>query len=123
MKNNKRTIIAVVLAIVVGTLALPFVFSDLGPDEGIALRMASAGSIFFFGGVLVGWVAIRRWLVSALCAWSPLGMGLMMLISKLTVQGGGTSWAAITVFLVAPLAFSVIGGYIGYRFKGRFRNQ
>jgi peptidoglycan/LPS O-acetylase OafA/YrhL len=123
MKDNARTVIAVGLGVVVGGLALPFVFSDLSSAERIAERVAIAASIFFLGGALVGWVAVRRWPLSALCAWPPLGMGLVMLISKVTVQGEVPPWPTIGAFLLVPLAVAVFGGYAGYRLGSRISSR
>lgn len=121
--SRARTVIAVGLAVIVGILALPFVFSDLAPDEGVGQRVVVGGLIFFLGGALVGWVAIRRWPVSALCAWSPCAIGLVMLISKLTVREEVPHWSSIGVFLLVPLAVVVLGGYAGYRLRIGLRSN
>ena len=71
-----RILFGVLLQLVVGLFALPWVFSDLGPGETMFRRMAEAGGIFFAGGVLSGALAFRRWPISGLCAWTPVGMGL-----------------------------------------------
>lgn len=118
MRDKTRTVIAIGLAVLVGILALPFVFSDLGPDEGIAYRVGIVASIFFLGGIFVGGVAGRRWPISALCVWSPFGMGLVMLFSKLTGQGQAPYWSTIGAFLLAPLAVALLGGYAGSRLMG-----
>ncbi len=123
MTVKVRTVFGVLLALVVGVIALPFVFSDLGPEETVARRVALAGGVFFVGGVLSGALASRRWPVSGLCAWTPFGMGLFMLVSKLTVRGEMPYWSAIGTFLLAPLIVAVIGGFVGSRLASRIAKR
>lgn len=123
MARISRLVSAVALALVVGVFTLPLVFSDLGPGETVAQRIAIAGIAFFVGGALVGGVAARQWPVAALCAWTPIAIGLVALINKLTVQGQMAYWAAIATFLLAPAGAALLGGYVGSRVAGRSRGR
>jgi hypothetical protein len=46
-------------------------------------------------------------------------MALVMLVSKLTIQGQMPYWSVIGTFLLAPLGVALLGGYVGYRLAGR----
>ena len=89
MAPKVRTVIGVLLALFVGVVAFPFVFSDLGPGETVVRRVAVVGGIYFAGGVLSGAVAFRRWPVSGLCAWTAFLMGFFMLIALIVALIGG----------------------------------
>ncbi len=118
-----RTAIGVVVAVVVGIVGLPFVFGDPGLQEALVQRLAIAASIFFLGGVLVGGLAPHRWAVAGLCAWTPFGMGLVMLVSKLTLHGEMPTWSAVGLLLLAPLAVAMLGGYAGRWLVGRITRR
>lgn len=123
MNDKSRTVSAVGLALLVGILALPFVFSDPSLDESVAQRVVIIAGIFLVGGAFVGWMAGRRWPVSVLCAWTPFGMGLVMLFGKVTAEGHVPYWSTIGAFLLGPIALAVLGGYAGFRLVGRIAKR
>lgn len=102
-------------ALVVGLIASPFIFSDLGPEESLTKRITITAIIFFVGGAISGVLSSNNWITASLCAWSPIGMGLFMLISKLLAHGDYPYWSAICTFLFIPVTVASIGGFVGSR--------
>lgn len=75
----------------------------------IALAVLCLGG----AGLVVGWLAPKRWGLAVLAAWSSVGMGLLLLIGKLSTGGTPPYWSAIvTGLIVAPLV-AAAGGYLG----------
>ena len=112
-----RAIGALLIAALTGLVAVPFVFGDLAPWETVLLRVVIAAAIFVLGGFLVGLIAKHGWPLAAICAWSPMLMGLLLLLAKLGTDGTPPYWSAIGAFLLGPLLCSMLGGFFGSRFR------
>jgi hypothetical protein len=106
-----RRLGALLIAFITGIVAIPPVFSDLGPGESVVLRVLAAVVIFGVGGFLVSWTGRGEWRLAAFCAWAPIAMGLMLLLIKLRTGETPPYWSAIVGFLFGPLVISVLGGY------------
>jgi len=107
------------IAFITGIVAIPSVFSDLGPGESVVLRVLTAVAIFGVGGFLVSWTGRGEWRLAAFCAWAPGAMGLMLLLVKLRTGETPPYWSAIAGFLFGPLAISLLGGYAASRIRER----
>lgn len=120
MATMLRIVIAVALAVVVGVIALALLFSDLGPEESMVQRIIILGGLFFAGGILVGGIAGRKWRVSALCAWSPVMLGLTGLIGHLPILRAMRFqfWIELAGLLLVPLGVALLGGYVGNWLEG-----
>lgn len=69
------------LAIGLGFVGLSLLFSDLGPGESGLGRILLTGAFFFFSGLVIGYVAPRRWWLAGLTAWGGVLLGAAGLVS------------------------------------------
>ena len=110
-----RITLAIVFAYFIGYFGLAAAFSDLGPSETVLNRLVVTGLVFLFGGFIVGIIEKRIWYLAGICAWGPirvyLGIGFLGL--------GMVKWEAISVYMILPIALSLLGGYIGFRIRNR----
>ncbi len=113
-----RTIVAVLIATLSGLAAMPLIFSDM-PGVPVLSRVVILAAIFILGGLLVGLIARHRWPLAAICAWSPLLMGLCGLLGQLGTGSTLPHWLEIVGFLLGPPLASLFGGFLGSRLRLR----
>ena len=69
------------LAIGLGALGLPLVFTELAPDETTGERALVTASFYFFASVLIGYLRPRLWPLGILTAWGGLIIGFPIAIA------------------------------------------
>ena len=65
--TDRMDAFVVLVALLLGSVGLVFVFSD--PAEGWPLRVVIATAFFFLTGAAIGYVHPNRWPVAMLTAW------------------------------------------------------
>ena len=112
-----RTLVAVVAAVLIGVVALPFAFgvvmSELADVETEVADAVILAALFVGGGLLVGWLAGRRWRLAVICAWAPVLMGVYWLSVSLW------SWLLFAALVPGSVVASLFGGFLGHRLAER----
>ncbi len=108
-----RMVLAVIIALLAGLLGLSFVFSDPGPGESLMWRLAEAALLFFFSGVLTGYLYSRSWRLAGLAAWGAVLLALASLLSAAGEGLTGGELVQLLALLLVPLGLALAGGYLG----------
>jgi len=98
---------ATILVFVVGIFGLSATFSDFGPGESWASRIAVVYAVCLVGSVGVGYLLNKWWPAAAACSWG-------ILLGGISLHG--------SVFLVAMFVVPILcllGGFAGYRLRKR----
>lgn len=106
-------------AFVLGLIGLLFFFGDLAGDGTMWARLLGAALFFFVVGALLTWVARRRWFISILACWATALYGLLGLLQKIVADSNYPLWSFLFIILLAPPAFSLLGGYCSARALSR----
>jgi hypothetical protein len=101
-------IVFTVVAVLLGFLGLPLFFAD-GPS--LSERFVVAAIAYPLFGFVTGYFNTRAWMIAGLAAWGPMLLGILSLISQLSVLALG--------LLLLPLGLVLLGGYVGSRFRRR----
>lgn len=111
-------VFVVVIAILLGSIGLVFVFSD--PAEGWLLRATVATAFFFLTGTAIGYAHANGWLIAMLTAWGAVLMGGFIIFMSIARYGSDTFNAVeppyITsglVLLFGSLGLTFFGGLLG----------
>ena len=115
LKTAAAVVAGVVVALVTGFVGLAAFFSDLGPSETEAKRIAFVVATYAVGCGLVGALLPRAWYVALIAAWGPLFLAVPELISG--PASGLSTWNLAELVLVPAAA--LVFGYVGARLRGR----
>ena len=111
--------IAAILIVMVGIFGLAATFSDLGPGETWAFRIATLLAVCLLGGIGVGLLLNSWWPAAIACAWGPLLWGGLMLLASVR-RGVWTGWYITFLDLLVVPALCLFGGFAGFRLRQRF---
>lgn len=84
---DRKTPFVVLLALLLGFGGLVLVFSDLGPGEGVFLRVTIAAAFFFLSGGAIGYAHFKGWLIAMLVAWGAVLMGGFIILMSIARYG------------------------------------
>jgi hypothetical protein len=115
--NVSKVLLGVLLAVLVGTIGLWAVFSDLHHGEAAVMRFVTVGFIYIVGAAAIGALIPRWWFVAGLSAWGPFLMGLGGLVSKILHPGPVPYWSFIALSMVVIPASALVFGYVGAAFR------
>ncbi|MBK9154022.1 MAG: hypothetical protein IPM25_07370 [Chloracidobacterium sp.] len=114
----------VVIAILLGSVGLVFVFSD--PAEGWRLRVITATAFFFLTGAAIGYVHPRGWPIALLTAWGAVLMGGFITLVAAAHYGRGAFAATEPPFITSGLIMifgslgsTLLGALLGKLFARR----
>ena len=107
------------LALIIGIIGLMLLFSDFS-GEFLATRILIGTLFFLLSGGVIGFFNPTLWMISGLTACGGVLMGGIITLSSIHRYHGDAFSAqeppyisAGLVMLFLPLAFSLIGGYVG----------
>ncbi len=111
-------VFVVVIAILLGSVGLVFVFSD--PAEGWLLRATVATAFFFLTGAAIGYAHANGWLIAMLTAWGAVLMGGFIILMSIA-RYGRNAFNAVEppyvssgiIMLFGSLGLTFFGGLLG----------
>lgn len=110
--------IAAVLIVAVGLFGLSATFSDLGPGETWAFRIATLLGAYVLGSVGVGFLLNKWWPAAVACSWGSVLWGGLSLFASAR-QGEWTASSKLPLDLLVVPALCLLGGFAGFRLKQR----
>jgi hypothetical protein len=105
---------AAAITVVFGAVSASLVFSDLGPNESVALRVIASAAAAFFSGFAFGWLVPRLRYLGFLASWGALLLAAVALVLRFTRPSDGPMWAMTLGCLSLPLV-SLSGSCLGAR--------
>ncbi|MCK4321856.1 hypothetical protein KAX08_05000, partial [candidate division WOR-3 bacterium] len=115
------TILGVLIAIILfgaigGSIFVPF--ADIFMESNPFIPHALGGALLLFGGIVVGVIVKKYWYLAGGCAWLALLLSLPILVGVVRSPISGI-YFIIAVYMILPIALSLLGGYIGFRIRNR----
>jgi len=108
-----KFIIVSVSALVTGSIGLTGLFSDLGPNETMAGRVAIVAIVYLFGCGIIGALLLQKWYLSVIAAWGPILLSIFMLVN----MGTAADIKFFVLFWLSALIgfplFTLVCGYVG----------
>lgn len=117
--NNKKAGV-VVLAVLLGSVELVFVFSDPGPGMGWPLQVMIAAGLFFFSGAAIGYIHPEGWPIALLSAWGAVLLGGFIILMAMA-RYGREAFTAVEppyissglMILFGSLGLTLFGSWLG----------
>ena len=114
--TDSRNAIVAFLALLLGFVGLGLVFSDAGPNEGWAARVAIAAVFFFLTGAGLAYAHPARWPIALLAAWGGVLMRGFIILMAFVRFGAEAFAASEPPYITSGLI--ILFGSLGLTFAG-----
>ena len=115
--NLLKFIIVSAAAIVTGWIGLAGLFSDIGPNENVAERVATVTTVYIIGCGIIGALLQKKWYIAIITTWGPILISIFMLVVYFFNLGTPANTKFFVPFWISVLfgfpIFSLIFGFIG----------
>jgi len=112
-----RGLAVVAAALVLGTVGLSLMLTDLGPGESPEARVATIAALFFLGGAVFGLLHPEGWWLAGTLAWSAVLLGVTALVSAVAAAFGAEAVLGALAIVLVPLGLALSGSYLGMRLR------